>query len=173
MDDYIYDIKDCIDSLVDLIKEADGTSNACLDLGINLPVDEFVVAELSMFALYLFASDGKITDSEADLFNKIFDKSLSTKEIRQAIIDADIYTHEFESRPPLAQHVAAHSEAYTLCILGKRAPVSEQIINLYSLLGQMLIECDADLDASETRDLNIYLTMLDEQSGNLRLNYMR
>lgn len=122
--------------------------------------EEIIDTAFKDFALYLFASDGVISQMEANYFNEIFNENCSTGELKSVIINRDIYTHEFESRVPPTLRMAAYADAYLFLQSDIEAMECRRLIEAYLSLGDMLIECDEDADSSEQANLGIYIAML-------------
>ena len=149
------------------IAKATGSSNPDLRLYARLDMAEFL--------MYLSSSDGTLTVEETDFIAKVCSLNFSHREIIDYAKDNNIYSKDFESKPPtsLILTVWVDNSIYesarqsgNLRLLyarqgGPKATVSEPIVNTFKYIGAEFIKARKSMMRSEVRDYKIYTNMLD------------
>lgn len=138
-------------------------SNAISALGygeLTMSGGRVTEMEMTQFALYLMASDGVIEDDEVKFFECVFDMSVTAEDLKGLIIDYDIYSTEFEQRPPLCFRLAAYAEVFYKANGVEDFEVMDSLIDGWFTFGKLLIASDDDIADSEVDDLTTYISML-------------
>jgi hypothetical protein len=121
--------------------------------------------DLAKFCLYLSASDGKATGSEALFFKLALGYDMSIDEMIYHIKSDNIYSTDFESEVPLfVKTIKLIGE--TLSAAGMEMDELVKVFaHLYMKMGSTLIECDDEVTEQEKTDLNIYMNMVYDYIG--------
>ena len=115
--------------------------------------------------MYLTASDGKISGSEALFFKLALGYEMSIDELIYHIKSENIYSTDFETEVPLF--------VKTIKLIGDTLSSAgmdcNDMINafahLYMKMGSTVIECDDEVTEQEKTDLNIYMNMVYDYIG--------
>ncbi len=140
--------------VVKTIKEADP----------SVDIDEYGIRlAMATFAMYLSSSDGEIKWEEAEAIDDCFGIGLASPEqLKNFIVNANIYSTEFESDPPVALTMLVASDN----LLFSRGETPEKwrhevVIDCYKAIADAIINADNDVDENEVADSNIYITMME------------
>lgn len=152
-------LKNAIGQLFDLCdpngaKVLDGRLN-------NSTYRDVLKTECIDFLSYLSASDGTISEYEAQFIEDYFGFSISAKELRAYIDKNNTYTMEFEQKPPqvLIRLLEEDNEKYTN--MGELAlSASEAYINVFECMGKEFLVCDGEATGQEVEDFSTYTSML-------------
>ncbi len=110
---------------------------------------------------YLSASDGTISEYEAQFITEYFEYNISAEELRSYIDRNNTYTIEFEQKEPeiLRCLVEWDNEKYlNTGELGLSA--SEAYISVFECIGKEFLVCDGEADKQEVEDFSTYMRML-------------
>lgn len=113
------------------------------------------------FLSYLSASDGTISEYEAEFIQEYFDYVISAEDLRKYIDSNHTYTTEFESTVPetLMRFVKQDNDTYN----SKKElefSASEAYIEVFECLGKEFLVCDGEATQDEINDFTTYTTML-------------
>ena len=134
-----------------------------LTAGTGLPEGLGAIAkqEMGMFMMYLAASDGEISQEEADLISETCDLDLTVESVAEYIDDNDLYSEAFEQKEPVSLKVMVAADN-VLYQSGQSISGSEALLETYRALGIGLITADDVVTGNEEQDLNIYINMMTE-----------
>lgn len=110
---------------------------------------------------YLSASDGTISEYEAEFITDYFDYSFSAESLKKYIEENNTYTTEFEQTVPdvfqklLDKDNVAYSQNGILT-----SSNSEAYIKVFECIGKEFLVCDGEATESEVKDFSIYIEML-------------
>lgn len=156
-------IKKLLDKLyntLDFIERQEGRPE---DLDISLR-DLFKV-ELEEFFMYLSASDGRISTSERDFMNELFDMNISTQNYVKIIDEQNIYSEEFEERLPITLRLttAFDKKMQIVAALSNDSvdAITPLLLKFYIEIGKIFVGLDG-IKENEARDLKIYLNNIVE-----------
>ena len=142
------------ETVVRIIKEADPETD----------IDEYSIRlAMATFAMYLSSSDGEIKWEEAQAIDDCFGIGLASPEqLKNFIVNANIYSTEFESDPPVALTLLIASDN----MLFRKGEDPEKwgheiVIDCYKAIADAIINADNDVDDNEVSDSNIYITMME------------
>lgn len=144
-----------------------GGAKEKLDFGDDIEFATILKIDLISFLAYLAASDGVISWKESRYIGELFDLHLTPKKLNDFIVEKDIYSTEFEQRPPIMMQifVAFDNAIYNSPVARMfDEELGDGLLNLYVILARGLIESndrttDA-MDENEEKDVQIYLGML-------------
>lgn len=92
-----------------------------------------LTSELKRFVSYILASNGKLSDGEAEFLSEILDRQISSEELANYITAENIYSREFADTLPPVYKRNIHNVDASLCYLnvfkdiGKEAIVSDKL----------------------------------------------
>ena len=110
-----------------------------------------LLLEVEKYLSHLIASDGSISESEADFLNGVLGMGLKTRDLANFITSYDTYGNRFgNTLPPIFE---AHLDNFE---------ASTAYVNLMETLGKACIVADDRADANEVQNLTKYITMLDD-----------
>lgn len=134
---------------------------AGVDKDFDCSLQEQLQEDLSKFAMYLSASDGTITATEASFISELCGQTLSASRVKAAIHQDNIYSVSFESTPPpsFAYVVDVESELIRDGDL-ENATMSRHLLYAFNAVGRELVWCDGEVTEQEEADFNIYMNML-------------
>ena len=128
---------------------------------INKKTREVLKLDILCFAMYLSASDGHINHAEARFLSKFLRIPVKEEQIADTIREANIYSTEFEQRPPLSLQRLLQADNL---LISRGVDVnrysSECLIDLFSAIGYEIINSDNDAAMNEKADFNIYIGMM-------------
>lgn len=131
----------------------------CVDINLNMSYRELLRLEIAEYMMYLSASDGVLTSSEVDMFNRITSCNYDIDGIVDYINEHRIYSERFESTVPISMEIAVQEELNG--ISEKNLTFPEIVFCLFEDVGRKMMEIDGEVSHSERRDYRIYLNMLD------------
>lgn len=150
-------------AMKDMMDTVTENSNAISALGygeLDMSGGHIAEMEMTQFALYLMASDGVISDDEVEFFECVFDMSVTAEDLKGLIIRYDIYSTEFEQRPPLCFRLAAYAEVFYKANGVEDFEVLDSLVDGWLTFGKLLAASDDDVADSEAEDLATYISML-------------
>lgn len=124
--------------------------------------------ELSLFLMYLSASDGEIKLSEATAISDLCGINLTPQQLATIIRENDIYSTEFENKAPICLRIAVVIDNYLyenhlFALLGADdVDLAMALITAYKAAAVYLIKADNDIDNNELSDMQIYVNMLED-----------
>jgi len=126
---------------------------------------ELLRQDLAKFCMYLTASDGKVTGSEALFFKIALGYEMSIDDLIYHIKSENLYSTDFESEVPLIIKMIKGISN----ILAEAGMDADALVNvfarLYMTMGATIIECDDEVTDQEKEDLNIYMNMVYDYIG--------
>ena len=140
---------------------------ACTTVQTQLSLDPgtdvygIFIYNLDSFLFYLSASDGMISHHEVNFINDNFGASFTAQEIRQMIIDGNLYSHKFENKLP-------ESFSYFIAmdrLLKERGVTFDQgtamtMLDVFEAIGREFLASDGNVSEEEVKNFNIYITNL-------------
>lgn len=134
----------------------------------DIEIRDIVKMELLNLAMYISASDGRITYSEAKAMADHLEMNLPPDLINKFIRENNIYSTEFESEVPLSikLFVDADNRTYREDPDDDRSPVSEILASLFKDVAQEIAIADGNVDDQEKEDWSIYADTLKNYLNN-------
>ena len=151
-------IKEFMDGIRQLFEFIDTTGLAPQKNGLQKTAIEMFDSDVIAFLMYLMASDGRITEREADYLSERFEKNYTPSEIADKIITLNIYSEEFELTVPDCMKTVIELDNE---MSEKAGAGSESLISLYRLLGDELIQNYAGNTEEEEKNCASYIKMLE------------
>lgn len=123
---------------------------------------ENLAVEIQQFLSYLSASDGTISEFEAQFLGEYLYVSISPQELNQFIQDHNTYSVAFENTVPemLKNFVIRDNVLFEQGQLEKSS--SKAYVQIFEAIGKEYLVCDSTATDNETADFNTYITMLRE-----------
>ena len=153
--------------ILTLIKSLDGICDsidktpAGLAQSTDLTLKEALRTDLAAFAMYISASDGKVTATEAAFVSYLLGTRFTTADLADIIRKANIYSTSFEQTAPpsLRSFVLVDS---AMIRAGKRPQTlgCEILLKLFGLVGAECAKVDSGVADQEQKDFSIYMNML-------------
>lgn len=110
---------------------------------------------------YLSASDGTISEYEAEFITNYFDYSFSAESLKKYIEENNTYTTEFEQTVPDVFQKLLDKDNVAYIQNGILASSnSEAYIKVFECIGKEFLVCDGEATESEVKDFSIYIEML-------------
>ena len=150
-------VKMVMESALSLIDEsASGTGVfSCGNLS------EITRLELFQFVAYLSASDDAVQQTETDFLNRVFGENLNPDTLAAYLKNNSIRNGEFEKMIPFTLEILIQVDAVLASQKkGWRGNMSELLISLYELLGEVFIESVPHTEVWEEFDLLAYVSFL-------------
>ncbi len=122
---------------------------------------EVLKAEFIDFLSYLSASDGTISESEAEFVNDYFALSYSPDELKAYIEKNGTYSTAFEKKVPATlERLVAQDNALFKQRLELPASASASYIDVFDCFGKEFLVCDGDANKQEIEDFSTYMDTL-------------
>ena len=156
------DIKNLVDKLAETMREMVRKTELSKTFGETDP-GQLIVMELTMYAMYLSASDGEVSEAEAKQMAENFGFELTPAQIGQFIRQQNIYSTDFEKKVPVSMQifVAIDNAMHEQGLDTNLEKMSSQILyETFEAIGNTIILSDGVEDAQEKEDSAIYLKML-------------
>ena len=135
---------------------SDGVNKVAASSGIDADFKVIMRHDLVKFCLYLCASDGFVSDEEANFIRYYFDDYASEPSgFTKFIKENNIYSEEFESTVPLSFTILNNLDRATQ----KRTSACDMLLKLYETVGKILISIDG-VTENEIKDYTTYISML-------------
>lgn len=170
-------IKELYENLASLCDSYD--KNGWNDHYPDIILRETLHVDIIQFICYLSASDGRIADSEADIFGFFTDLGFTTKEeLHKIIDDFEIYSYDFESEPPFILKLLRDIEKKLIRrnLVDSSLSILDVVAETFELIGSAVISIDGGVTYNEKRDLNIYMNTINqyiaEQKNSLCSDYL-
>lgn len=128
---------------------------------VNSKERETLKEECINFLSYLSASDGTISEYEAEFISEYLGFRMSAEELRIYIEKHNTYTMEFEQRVPktlewlISRDNQEYDEKKELALSG-----GEAFISVFECMGKEFLVCDGGADDQEVADFTTYTTTL-------------
>lgn len=152
-------VKNVIDKLFDLCDSIESTINSSTIN--NRGYREILKKECIDFLSYLSASDGTISDFEAEFISEYFGNKMSAEELKVYIENHNTYTTQFEQTIPetLKRLIKQDNEKY---VANKELSLSasEAYIVVFESMGKEFLVCDGESDEQEVADFTTYISNL-------------
>lgn len=122
---------------------------------------EVLRKECINFLSYLSASDGTISEYEAQFITEYFDYNMNAEDLRSYIDKHNTYTTEFEQRTPetlqrlISQDNTSYRDNGELAL-----SASEAYIAVFECIGKEFLVCDGEAAEQEVEDYTTYTTTL-------------
>lgn len=155
-------VKKLVDKLADVMRDAVRVTGLEKLFGDNDP-GQLMVMELTLYAMYLSASDGEISEEEAQQMGENFGFELSPEQIGSFMRKQNIYSTEFEKKVPLSMQlfVAIDNALHEKNLDKDMERMSSQVLyEAFEAVGNTIIMADGLADEQEKEDSRIYLGML-------------
>ncbi len=116
--------------------------------------------EFINYLSYLSASDGTISEYEAEFINDYFGFSVTAEELKTYIEKNNTYTTEFENKPTqtLIRLIKEDNDSYSRDNL--TLSKSEAYILVFECVGKEYLVCDGEASEQEVEDYSTYISML-------------
>lgn len=119
---------------------------------------ELLIADSVMFLLYLAASDGNLSEREAQFIGSYLGVHYTVSEMRNEIKDNNIYSIEFEERIPLSVKLMVEADNRVVKSGYEGSPGSRMIYEYYKLISQAFLACDNAVTKAEIDNMARYLS---------------
>lgn len=166
----IYDIKRYLSALGGVLDKVEAGTNMPDELS-GTSLKELFNIELHSYFMYLAAADGKITPSERDFMNTLFDVNMSIQDYVRFVNDNNIYSTDFEDRLPITLRMVVAFDAkmqIVSALAGESIePFCPKLIQFYLEAGKAFIACDGDVNPQEVEDLKTYVGKIADSLSNL------
>ena len=131
------------------------------DRKINSIDLENLKTECIKFLSYLSASDGTISEYEAEFIKDYFDYSFTAESLKKYIEENNTYTTEFEQTVPdvFQKFIDKDNIAYSQNGILSSSN-SEAYIKVFECIGKEFLVCDGEATENEVQDFSIYMKML-------------
>ncbi len=161
-----YEIKKLIDSMAEVVRRI-GVETG-LQKSSDAGLDKIAKFELAQFLMYLSASDGKISWSEAKMISDLCDLELTPQTVGDFIRENNIYSTEFEEKVPVSIQlfVTMDNKFVEMGMQDEVSDVFDTVIDTYNYAADFLIKSDGDEDYMEDSDRDIYINMLKDYVNN-------
>ena len=108
-----------------------------------------LISEIKRFVSYILASNGKISDGEAEFLSEVLDRQIAPQELADYITAENVYSREYaQAIPPVYQRNLRDTKA-TMCYL-----------QAFADLGKEAVVCDKQADQAEVDAFTDYLNRL-------------
>ena len=155
------DLKRLLEQAYDLCDHYDHSPQNTPDKRANKRTREILQLDVSSFVMYLSASDGRVNYTEANYVSDLLGFRATPDQITQLIKDVNIYSTEFEQRPPLSLQIFLREDNRMIAAGMDSDKYSAQVlIDLFGMIGKDIITSDNDVAANERSDFNIYIGMM-------------
>ena len=139
-------------------------------IGINSIIDdeekmasrEVLIADSVLFLLYLSASDGELSESEAEFIGSYLGVHYSTDEMRREIRNNNIYSVEFEQCIPLSVKLMVEADNRVVQSGYIESTGCRMIYDFYKLISQAFLACDNSVTDTELDNMARYLENIKE-----------
>ncbi len=146
---------DSLSELCDTMEDA-GLWEKTPDITIRLRA--VLQSNLAEFMLYLSASDGHLSSQEVEVYQAITGfEGDSTDSLVRYIRDHNIYSEDFESKPPLIMRLMSECERNAVARgIAVKSSVLQSLAFLFKLVGNIIISLDG-ITPTEKRDFDIIM----------------
>lgn len=120
---------------------------------------ELLSSELTMFAMNLSYSDGRISRDEKKFINENLGCDFTYDEIVEIIKENRIDSDDFLSRVPLSVQLAVEVDNSHPGDAGN-ADLSIVLYKVFAVLGGRIVSCDSNVTEEELRSVTVYLTTI-------------
>ena len=142
--------------LVDLIFSIGDTIDPLLrNINTRVSGRDIIKLDFVQYCLYLCASDGYVSEQEAQFMNYYFDYDLNASSLAAFIKESKVYSTTFETTVPLSFVLFSNLDKQT----NGETKACEQLLGIYQIVGKALMSIDGVSD-NEVRDYSIYTSML-------------
>lgn len=153
------ELKKSINQLFDIV-DANGASSNGNKL-TNSEAREQLKKEFIDYLSYLSASDGVISEYEAQFISEYFDYTMDAENLRSYIDENNTYTTEFEQRP--TKTLVSLIDGDNVRYINNDLVLSDSIayIRVFECVGKEFLVCDGEATEQEVDDFSTYIKMLD------------
>ena len=137
----------------------------------SISLREILKRDVAEFIMYLSAADGTIAYEELQVYKMITGfGGDSIQSIRNYIQENNIYSTNFESEPPLIMKLFNIAERNAImCGADFEHSILESLVDLFEIIGKVLISIDGGITYSEKRDYNIIMRTITEYAADHNL----
>ena len=155
------EIKKYIDNYLEYIDKFDMLLNISKQFETDEPISELIRKGIMEFLLYLSASDGVLSQKEADTIFKYLGYRHTPDEMNRYIEEHNLYSEDFEETvPDFLQMLSAVDRAVVK--EGMNDPeLSRRCVEMFSAIGNKFIRSDLLENEDERRDYEIYMETLE------------
>ncbi|MGI6721842.1 MAG: AAA family ATPase [Anaerovoracaceae bacterium] len=128
---------------------------------IELPdgLSKALKTDLGSFLMYLSASDGNISDKEADFINDCLEWSLDADGVQRLIDSQNIRSEHFENTIPMTMQIFVAVDQIKR-YSGESPSDGAYLIDLFEKAGKEFLACDDDVSEDEVNDYSRYIAKL-------------
>ncbi len=123
---------------------------------------EVVQSDLTIFSLYLAASDREISYWEKDFISGNLDVNFTIDDMKDIIKKRNIRSTEYEQAVPLSVQMMVNADNIIVSRGNNSANGSLILYGMFKNVGQSLLACDGEVADKEIEDLARYLDMIKE-----------
>lgn len=156
-------LKNIIDTMYELCDAFDNSPLAkkTIDPNRKLTTKEILRIELSIFIMYLSASDGNIVYQETRFLKDYLNWNLSSNEVQQIIRERHINGTEFRTNVPISMKLFVMMDNALYAVDASNTNyASKMLLQLFESLGKEFLVCDNDVNYREAENLTAYLDLL-------------
>lgn len=160
-------VKEFYDSIANLCDTLDKGNWWEKPIDTTISLREILQRDIAQFIMYLSAADGAISYEELQVYKTITGFGGDTiQSIRNYIQENNIYSTDFESEPPLIMKLFNIAERNAImCGANFEQSILDSVVDLYELIGKILISIDGGITYSEKRDFNIFMNTIKEYAA--------
>lgn len=127
----------------------------------ELPLRQCFKIDIMRMVMYFSASDGKLSDEEITLLNKVFDMHGTADDYIKMIKEYNIYSTEFESGGFFSLEMMSTFDK----AMGEKldTPGTGVVIGVMEDVAKLVIQIDGDIDRQEKEDFKIYFSNLKDR----------
>lgn len=151
--------KELLEQLYEYCDKIDETPMGLKYQNKGLTLRQSLFLDISNYLMYLSASDGTVSLSEAKFLGDLLGYSISPDEIISLIREHNIYSTKFENTVPLTlQCIIKVDKILQKKVAGFDIESSASAIftSFFNALGKAFILCDQNINENERRDFLIY-----------------
>lgn len=160
--------KELLDAACELCDRLGEMANLNENIGLDKEIKMSSILKMDLFSFlaYLAASDNVISWKESRYIGDLLGLSMSPETLNNLIIERNIYSTEFEEKPPLTLQlfVAMDNAIYDSNASSIDDELGRYLLKLYMAVGIGLVESNGesveDEHFAEKEDFEIYMNML-------------
>jgi len=154
-------LKQTLEQLYDLCDTFDSSPVNPPERRGNKSTRQILELDLMAYVMYLSASDGHVSSSEARYVGDIVGCYVAPDQLANLIKENDIYSTEFEQRPPISLQIFVRQDKLLIAAgKGGDKTASEILCDVFGMIGVDVIKSDNDIAANERADFEIYFKMM-------------
>lgn len=147
-----------------------GNAREKLELDEEIRFSDILKLDLLCYLAYLAASDGVISWNESRFISKLLDINLTPNRLSSIIEEKNIYSTEFEHRPPIMMQIfvafdnAIYDSDASAIIGDELGELGDALFKIYICVTKELVESNGrttdDMDPEENKNVQAFLGML-------------